>query len=83
MNSNKDKEWEDFRIRLSNLKDAIDPHYLVESLGFVVKKETPKELRCTCIVHGGDNPTSFRFNKERKTWVCFSHKCHEVFGNDI
>jgi len=77
------KEWEDFRIRLSNLKDVIDPHYLVESLGFVVKKETPKELRCTCIVHGGDNPTSFRFNKERKTWVCFSHKCHEVFGNDI
>jgi DNA primase len=77
------KEWEDFRVRLSNLKDVIDPHYLVESLGFVVKKETPKELRCTCIVHGGDNPTSFRFNKERKTWVCFSHKCHEVFGNDI
>lgn len=77
------KEWEDFRIQLSNLKDVIDPHYLVESLGFVVKKETPKELRCTCIIHGGDNPTSFRFNKERKTWVCFSHKCHEVFGNDI
>ncbi len=81
MNSN--KEWENFRIRLSNLKESVDPHYLVESLGFVVKKETPKELRCTCLVHGGDNPTSFRFNKERKTWVCFSHKCHEVFGNDI
>jgi len=83
MNLNKDKEWENFRARLSNLKDAVDSNYLIEALGFVIKKETPKELRCTCIVHGGDNPTSFRFNKERKTWVCFSHKCHEVFGNDI
>ena len=78
-----DKRWENFKMHLNTLKDAIDPNYLVESLGFVIKKETPKELRCTCIIHGGDNPTSFRFNKDRKTWVCFSHKCHEVFGNDI
>jgi len=78
-----DKRWENFKMHLNTLKDAIDPNYLVESLGFIIKKETPKELRCTCIIHGGDNPTSFRFNKDRKTWVCFSHKCHEVFGNDI
>jgi DNA primase len=78
-----DKEWENFRIHLSQLKDAIDPNYLIESLGFIIKRETPMELRCTCIIHGGDNPTSFRFNKERKTWVCFSHKCHEIFGNDV
>lgn len=79
-NSNK---FEEFRLKLEYLKEAVDPHYLVESLGFKVFRETPKELRGMCIIHGGDNPTSFRFNKERKTWVCFSHKCHEHFGNDI
>lgn len=77
------KKWEDFRVKLAYLKDAVDPRYLVESLGFIVQRETPKELRGTCIIHGGDNPTSFRFNKERKTWVCFSHKCHDVFANDV
>ena len=77
------KKWQDFRVKLAYLKDAVDPRYLVESLGFIIQRETPKELRGTCIIHGGDNPTSFRFNKERKTWVCFSHKCHDVFANDV
>lgn len=78
-----DKNWEDFKLKINFLKEAIDPRYLVESLGFKILRETPKELRGSCIIHGGDNPTSFRFNKERLTWVCFSHKCHDVFGNDI
>lgn len=80
--SNKDK-WEGLRVKLSYLKDSVDPRYLVESLGFEILRETSKELRAMCMIHGGDNPTSFRFNKDRKTWVCFSHKCHEVHGNDI
>jgi len=83
MQSNKDERWENFKIKLEYLKDMIDPRYLVESLGVVITRETPRELRGNCAVHGGDNPTSFRFNKERKTWVCFSHKCHDVYGNDI
>ena len=80
---NKEKEWEDFKNRLNYLKDAVDPRYLLESLGIQVQRETFKELRANCVVHAGDNPTSFRFNKERKTWVCFSHKCHEIYHNDI
>ena len=83
MRSNKDERWENFKIKLEYLKDMIDPRYVVESLGIVVTRETPKELRGVCAVHGGDNPTSFRFNKDKKTWVCFSHKCHDVHGNDI
>jgi DNA primase len=55
----------------------------VESLGLTIQRETPKELRGACAIHGGDNVTSFRFNKEKGTWVCFSHKCHEIFGNDV
>jgi DNA primase len=83
MQSSKDEKWQDFKMRLSYLKDMVDPRYLVESLGIKITRETPKELRGNCAVHGGDNPTSFRFNKERKTWVCFSHKCHDIHGNDI
>jgi len=81
--SNKDERWENFKIKLDYLKDMVDPRYLAESLGIIVTRETPKELRGNCAVHGGDNPTSFRFNKERKTWVCFYHKCHDLHGNDI
>lgn len=83
MQSNKDERWENFKIKLEYLKDMVDPRYLVESLGVVITRETPKELRGSCAVHGGDNLTSFRFNKELKTWVCFSHKCHDIYGNDI
>jgi DNA primase len=79
----KDRKWEDFKNRLSYVKDTVDSRYLLESLGIQVQRESSKELRCSCVIHGGDNPTSFRFNRERKTWVCFSHKCHEIFGNDV
>ena len=83
MQSSKDERWANFKEKLSYIKDMVDPRYLVESLGIPITRETAKELRGPCVVHGGDNPTSFRFNKERKSWVCFSHKCHDVHGNDI
>jgi DNA primase len=79
----KSANWEEFKARLDALKSAIDPRYLLESLGFKILRETPKELRCKCLIHGGDNPTSFRFNKETLTWVCFSRRCHELNGGDI
>jgi 5S rRNA maturation endonuclease (ribonuclease M5) len=78
----KDK-WANFKEKLDYLKTAVDPYYLLTSLGVSVDKETPKEVRCECPIHGGDNKTAFRFNKETRTWVCFTKKCHEVFGNDI
>lgn len=76
-------KWEDSKKELEVLKSAIDPTYLLKSLGFESPRETSRELRTKCKIHGGDNDTSFRFNKDRKTWVCFSHKCHELYGNDI
>jgi DNA primase len=79
----KSSNYEDFKVRLEMLKTSIDPRYLIESLGFKILRETPKELRCNCLIHGGDNPTSFRFNKETLTWVCFSRRCHELNGGDI
>lgn len=72
----------DLREQLAVLKSAVDPRYLMESLGFKVSNETNKELRAACIIHGGDNTTGFRFNKETLTWVCFTHQCHETYGNN-
>ena len=80
---NKDEKWEQFRQELKLIKETVDCRLLIESLGFNITKETAKEIRATCRLHGGDNPTSFRFNKETRTWVCFSHKCHTVLGSDI
>lgn len=73
----------DFRDRIDTVKQLIDPGYLVEHLGFKITRETVKELRAACKVHGGDNTTAFRLNKDLKTWVCFTHKCHEQYGNDL
>lgn len=77
------KKWEKFREKLECLKLTVDSRYLIESLGFEIHKESSKEIRSNCIIHGGDNKTAFRFNKDKRTWVCFTHKCHEVYGNDI
>ena len=83
MQMSSDNEWYNFRQKLEYLKFSIDPKFLLESLGFIITRETTKELRSTCIIHGGDNKSAFRFNKERRSWVCFTHKCNEIFGNDI
>lgn len=81
-NTYKNTDWSDFKERVDYIKDAVDPHYLLSSLGIAASRETSREIRCRCPIHGGDNQTSFRFNKETKTWVCFTRKCHETFGND-
>lgn len=79
----KDKKWENFKEKLDYVKASVDPSYLLKELGFKYTRETPKELRSECIIHGGNNKTAFRFNKDTKTWVCFTHKCHEKYGNDL
>lgn len=72
-----------FRDRIDTINQIVDIGFLVEHLGFKISRETPKELRAGCKIHGGDNTTAFRVNKELKTWVCFTHKCHEKYGNDL
>lgn len=36
-----------------------------------------------CPIHNGDNPTAFSFDLKLRLWSCFTHKCHEKYGNDI
>ena len=74
---------EEFRYRLNLLKEAIDADTLLQHLGFQITKSTPREVRAACKVHGGDNKTAFRMNKETKNWICFSHSCHEDIGYDV
>ena len=70
------------REKIDDIKDAVDGHSLLQTLGFDIKRETGDELRCSCIIHGGDNITSFRFKKSTKHFSCYSHGCHEE-GSDV
>lgn len=65
------------------IKDLTDFRSVLISLGFDISRETETEIRSSCVLHGGDNPTSFRFNKQKNTWVCFSGRCHEIYGYDM
>ena len=82
-NYSKEEKKLEFKQKLEYLKKAVDYGYLLQTLGFEIERDSYKEARGPCIIHGGDNKTAFRFNKELGTWVCFTSKCHEIFGNDV
>ena len=54
-----------------------------EELGFEVDRETSREYRCECRIHGGDNKTAFKFNKDTRSWKCFTRHCDEIYGSDV
>ena len=83
MKKNSYNDRHDFRFKLDRLKDSVDPRYLLENLGFNIVRDSAKELRGPCKIHGGDGKGAFRFNKDTRTWVCFSHHCEYEHGNDI
>jgi DNA primase len=64
------------------IKDSVDIEGLLSHLGVQISGRNNREIRGTCPVHGGDNPTSFCYRKKTKTWICFSHGCHETCGRD-
>lgn len=74
---------EERRTHINRLKEALDAEMLLNALGFQIYRNTSNELRGPCKIHGGDNKTAFRMNKETKNWVCFSHGCHEEIGYDV
>lgn len=74
---------EEKRYKLNRLKEAVDAEQLLKHLGFEVSLSNSTEVRAPCKVHGGDNKTAFRMNKETKNWVCFSHNCQEDVGYDV
>lgn len=65
------------------LKDNVDLHLLLTSLGFKISKDNSRQIRAACAIHGGDNKSAFRLNKQTRTWSCFTSKCHETYGYDL
>lgn len=65
------------------IKQVIDPELVLNYLGFHIIRRTPKELRGPCKIHGGDNPTGFRFNTETKTWCCYTKHCEADGDRDL
>ena len=68
---------------IASVKQLVDPEMLLGHLGFHILRRTPRELRGPCKVHGGDNPTAFRFNIESKTWCCYTHHCEGDKDKDV
>lgn len=74
---------EEQRYKLNRLKESVDAEQLLRHLGFEVSISNSTEVRAPCKVHGGDNKTAFRMNKDTKNWTCFSHNCQEDIGYDV
>ena len=68
---------------IASVKQSIDPEMLLNHLGFLILRRTSKELRGPCKVHGGDNPTAFRFNLESKTWCCYTRHWEGDKNKDV
>lgn len=65
------------------IKSVIDAEAVLSHLGFHILRRTSKELRGPCKIHGGDNPTGFRFNLETKTWCCYTRHCEGESDRDL
>jgi len=68
---------------IAQIKLIVDPEMVLDYLGFRIIRRTPKELRGACKVHGGDNPTAFRFNLESRTWCCYTRHCEGDSDRDL
>lgn len=54
---------------------------ILEKLGF--SSVGAKGIQQSCPIHKGDNSAAFSYDRSKCCWSCFTHKCHEKFGNDI
>ncbi len=68
---------------VARIKQLVDPELVLDYLGFRLIRKTPKEVRGPCKVHGGDNPTAFRFNLESRTWCCYTRHCEGEADRDL
>jgi len=65
------------------IKSIVDAEVVLDRLGFDITKRGSKELRGPCKIHGGDNPTGFRFNLDTKTWTCYTRHCEGEDNQDL
>jgi DNA primase len=62
------------------LKSIVDVSVLLNTLGFKIRHRNSKEVRGPCLIHGGDNQTSFRMRLDTKTFSCYSRHCELTDG---
>ena len=62
------------------LKEA-DVVKLLEHYGFNITYQDGNIIRCSCKIHGGDNPTAFAMNRDSTLWYC--HTGEDCGGGDI
>jgi DNA primase len=62
------------------IKKEIDIFTLLKSIGANKISNQSHEIRCSCPIHQGDNPTAFVYNKSNQLWYCHTSDCG---GGDI
>lgn len=76
----------DLTIVKELIRQAIDPVVLLEYYGIDIPDRNFRydKVRTRCPLHNGDNPSSFSFDLNTKTFTCFSHHCGDQFqGRDV
>jgi len=71
------------KVHIDRIKTLIDGESLLQVLGFQIGMQNNHEIRCACLIHGGDGLTSFRYKKSNNTFSCYSHHCQETYGSDV
>jgi DNA primase len=64
---------------IERIRDAVDVRKLLSYYG-AQRVRGSGNIRSTCPLHGGDNPTAFVFHEEQKLWYCHT-QCQE--GGDV
>jgi hypothetical protein len=76
------------KVTLESIREAANEQidFVLSELGIDIDNSIgfSDELRCSCPVHEGDNPTGFSYSTTFKRWRCFTGRCHEdrdsIFG---
>lgn len=63
------------------IRERLEPRKILEHYGFKDVKESHDAFRACCAIHGGDNPTSFIWNKQNNLWYCYTGE--DCGGGDV
>ena len=77
------QEKDEKRKRILKVNEQIKKNYVeVFKHFFQDFDQCVDEIRMPCPVHKGDNLTGFVYWTHDGKWRCFTHNCHEYYGDD-
>jgi 5S rRNA maturation endonuclease (ribonuclease M5) len=56
---------------------------LLDSFELEYEEDARDRVFMPCPIHGGDNKKGLSICKNRKVWACWTHSCHESYGQSI